>query len=57
MPHDSNGRIFTQNGQGIDVRGDVAYVLGRSTGDVGQLCGDAVARRPHQYAGGKSERT
>lgn len=38
--HDSNGRIFTQNGQGIDVRGDVAYVLGRSTGDVGQLCGD-----------------
>lgn len=40
MPHDSNGRIFTQNGQGIDVRADVAYVLGRSTGDVGQLCGD-----------------
>lgn len=40
MPHDSNGRIYISNGQGIDVRGDVAYVLGRSTGDVGQLCGD-----------------
>lgn len=24
----------------INVRGDIAYVLGRSTGDVGQLCGD-----------------
>lgn len=38
--HDNQGRIYTENGQGIDVRGDVAYVLGRSTGDVGQLCGD-----------------
>ena len=41
--HDNQGRIFTQNGQGIDVRADVAYVLGRSTGDVGQLCGDVDA--------------
>lgn len=42
MPH-SNGRIYTSNGYGIDVRGDVAYVIGRSTGDVGQLCGDVNA--------------
>lgn len=45
MPHDNNGRIYidTQTGKGIDVRGDIAYVLGRSTGDVGQLCGDVDA--------------
>ena len=44
MPHDSNGRIYTDNGHDIDVRGDVAYVLGRTTtGDVGQLCGDVDA--------------
>lgn len=27
----------------INVRADIAYVLGRSTGDVGQLCGDVDA--------------
>jgi len=33
-------RIFIDANGGIDVRGDIAYVLGRNTGDVGQLCGD-----------------
>lgn len=40
MPHDNNGRIYISNGHGIDIRGDVAYVLGRRSGDVGHLCGD-----------------
>lgn len=43
MPHDNQGHIYIQGGYGISVRGDVAYVLGRSTGDVGQLCGDVDA--------------
>ena len=42
MPHDNQGRIYidTQTGKGIDVRGDIAYVLGRSTWDIGLLCSD-----------------
>lgn len=43
MPHDSNGHIYVDNDLGIDVRADVAYVLGRNTGDIGQLCGDVDA--------------
>lgn len=47
MPHDNNGRIFINTSVtpnlGIDVRGDIAYVLGRSTGDVGQLYWDKDA--------------
>lgn len=46
MPH-SNGRIYidttTTPHQGIDVQGDIAKVLGRNTGDVGQLCKDVYA--------------
>lgn len=46
MSH-ANGRIYvdtsTTPNKGIDVRGDVAYILGRNTGDVGQLCGDVDA--------------
>lgn len=44
MPHDNQGRIFIDTSvtpnKGIDVCADIAYVLGRNTGDVGQLCGD-----------------
>ena len=40
----SNGKIYrdttTNPPIGIDPWGDVAYVLGRNTGDWGQLCGD-----------------
>lgn len=47
MPHDNNGRIFINTSVtpnlGIDVRGDIARVLGRSTGDVGQLYWDKDA--------------
>lgn len=43
MPHDNQGRIFISNGMGIDVRAYIAHVLGRNTGDVGQLCGDVDA--------------
>lgn len=43
MPN-SNGKIYrdtsTNPPKGIDPWGDVSYVLGRSTGDWGQLCGD-----------------
>lgn len=43
MPH-QNGRIFVDSSttphRGIDIRGDIAAVLGRNTGDLGQLCGD-----------------
>lgn len=46
MPH-SNGKIYTDHTvtpkKGIDVRNDIAYTLGRNTGDVGQLCGDVDA--------------
>lgn len=43
MPH-SNGRVYTDHSVtpklGIDAVRDVAYVLGRNTGDWKQLCGD-----------------
>lgn len=43
MSH-SNGRIYIDTSGttpiGIDPLADVSYVLGRSTGDYGQLCGD-----------------
>ena len=43
MPH-SNGRVYTDHSVtpklGIDAVRDVAYVLGRKTGDWKQLCGD-----------------
>ena len=46
MPH-SNGRIYTDHTVtpklGIDATKDVAYVLGRTTGDWKQLCGDVDA--------------
>lgn len=53
MSHDSNGRIYTESGKGIDVRGDVAYVLGESTGDVGMLC---VSKNINEYAKNKPVR-
>ncbi len=47
MSH-ANGRIYidttTTPHKGIDVRGDIATVLGVNTGDVGQLCRDNGGR-------------
>lgn len=44
MPHTSNGKIYIDKTvtphKGIDVRGDIAVVLGRDTGDIGQLYWD-----------------
>lgn len=40
----SNGKIYIDTSvtpnKGISIRGDIAAVLGRATGDLGQLCGD-----------------
>ena len=53
MPHDNQGRCWvdtTSNPNvGIDFVGDVAYVLGRNTGDEGQLCGDITAAGVRVY--------
>ena len=42
MPHDNQGHVWADKTQkiGVDFISDVAYVLGRNTGDDGQLCGD-----------------
>ena len=53
MPN-SNGRIYidtsTTPNKGIDVRRDVAHVLGRSTRHFGQLCGDVDKNGIRVYA-------
>lgn len=44
MPITNDGMVYIETGTtpklGVDPQADVSYVLGRSTGDYGQLCGD-----------------
>lgn len=59
MPHDNNSHIYTETVQGVKYgisTGDVAYVLGVASGDVGTLCTSSAVQKYAKFkpCGGNS---